>query len=310
MHYTKQYANDNKSKILTISFTLDNFVSVYYYDENNKYQSRAGYLEVIPNSQSQADSFIQALGNNDDVRKYYEDAWTFTKWFNKMLNESNLQEAKDALIISEDNSAIPGEDSEFNGEKYDVIKDSINKNLIQSMSIYGNQMPELSGNDWDLILNNVCLIAFMQNIPTGTTMYNNYTIAVSTENKELVKGEELYFVGEGTGSDSYYHRIWCDHLGGDTITGYNKNDFKDQESAGHRDTLACYYCMIRASDGTWNSAKKYFEENHKSLTYIETRKNAYESALAKEKLRLIPIKQSGFISGSTGLPEPWEDELW
>lgn len=311
VHYTKQYTNDSKTKILTVSFTLDNFVSVYYYDESQKYQSRAGYLEIVPASQSEGEALLQALGNDDDVRKYYEDAWKFTKWFNDILDESGIQEAKDALTIKggiDSNSALPGRSSNFNGEKYDVIKNSINKNLIQAMNVYGYQMPELSGNDWDLILNNVCVIAFLQGIPTGTTMYNNYTIAVSTENKELVKGEELYFIGEGTGADPYYHRIWCDKLAGDTITGYNKIEFKDQESASHRDTLACYYCIIRASDGKWDSAESYFDRYNRGLAYIELRRNAYEAALAREKLKLVPIKQSGFISGSTGLPDPWEDE--
>lgn len=39
-------------------------------------------------------------------------------------------------------------------------------NLVQAMNNYGYQMPELNGNDWELIYNNVCMIAFLQNIPT------------------------------------------------------------------------------------------------------------------------------------------------
>lgn len=64
------------------------------------------------------------------------------------------------------NLALPGETSGFNDEKYEVIKESIEGNLIQAMNNYGYKMPELNGNDWELIYNNVCMIAFLQNIPT------------------------------------------------------------------------------------------------------------------------------------------------
>jgi hypothetical protein len=43
--------------------------------------------------------------------------------------------------------------------------------------------------------------------------------------------------------------------------------------------------------------------------YKTARKNAYIKALARERRKLVPLKQSDFISGSTGLPEkqaPWQ----
>lgn len=299
VHYTKQYTNAGKTKILNVNFTLDNFLSVYYYESGKEFQSRAGYLEVVPEERDR-ERFLTSLGPDDDghIRKYYEEAWEFTEWFNKQLSESGLQDAKEALMITEANQALPDIPSYFNDEKHEVIRKSITDNLIQAMSVYGNEMPELNATDWDLVLNNVCLIAFMQGIPTGTTVYNNYTIAVSTENKEIVRGSDIYFIGEGVDADQYYHRIWCPHLKGDKITGYNKTDFKNQESAGHRDTLACYYCMVNASDATWEHAATLFASQNKAPDYIRLRKNAYDVALAREKIKLVPLKHSGFISGS------------
>lgn len=57
-------------------------------------------------------------------------------------------------------------------------------------------MPELTGEDWDMILNNVCFIAFMQGIPVGMTTYNDYVIVASSENKEIASENLIYFVNE------------------------------------------------------------------------------------------------------------------
>ena len=42
VYYTRTYTNGNK--LLTVNFSLDNYVAVYYYN-GNSYHSKAGYLE-------------------------------------------------------------------------------------------------------------------------------------------------------------------------------------------------------------------------------------------------------------------------
>ena len=166
------------------------------------------------------------------------------------------------------------------------------------MYVFGYEMPELKGEDWDLILNNVCFIAFMQGIPIGTTIYNDYTIAVSTENKETVRGTDLFFVGEGAEKDGRYHRIWCPHLTGEYFKGYYKTEFKNQESSSKKDVLACYYCTVNASNAEIEYAKQYEEENHPTGYKYDERRKAYYISLIKEKLALVNLKQTGFISNS------------
>lgn len=220
VYYSKQYTNYNRTRVLTINYSLDNYVAVYYY-KGEEYQSRAGYIEVEPNNK---DEFLKDL--SDNAKNYYNEAWNFTDWFNKVVGEigtdpenGNISEILQVTRTNR-NSALPRAESAFNSEKYEVIKDTITNNLIQSMYIYGKntnhdfQMPELTGDDWDMILNNTCFIAFMQGIPVGTTTYNDYTIAVSTENKESVSPNAIYYMGE----DGSYHRLWCPHLKGDKIT--------------------------------------------------------------------------------------------
>lgn len=214
VYYSKQYTNGDK--VLEINYSLDNYVAVYYYyDNGKKYQSRAGYLEAILDENKQ-EEFLNSLAT-EDARNYYKDAWEFTKWFNDVVHDVGL----DRLKISDKNIALQGEASEFNSEKYEVIKSTITNNLIQAMENYSKhssgdfKMPELTGTDWDTILNNVCFIAFMQGVPVGTSTYNDYAIVSSSENKEMVNESSIYYINideNGPVSNGAYHRIWCEHL--------------------------------------------------------------------------------------------------
>ena len=272
----------------------------------------------------EAREIIKKISNDEDrekVKEYYEEAWKFTKWFNEKIDDINtIDNEANRLKIDDKNSAMPEDSSSFNDVKYDVIKDSITKNLRQAMQIYGNRMPKFTGEDWELILNNVCFIAFMQGMPVGTTMYNDYTIAVSTENKETVRGIDLYFVGEDgdADADGRYHRIWCPHLKGEKIKGYYKTEFKMQKISSKKDTLACYYCVVRASHATWEYAEEAFKKSLSPIynaSDISKMKSAYFSSLIKEKLKLTILKQTGFVSASRPIKKEqvkidWEKETF
>ena len=123
---------------------------------------------------------------------------------------------------------MPGAESRFNDERTEVIKSTITNNLIQAMEVYSRnttgafrnfQMPQLTEAEWESILNNVCCISFLQGLPVGTTTYNGYSIAISSENKEVVTDDDLVFTNGGTGP---YHRIWCPNLTG-SITRTQQN---------------------------------------------------------------------------------------
>lgn len=217
VYYSKQYTNGNK--VLEINYSLDNYVAVYYYNNGNEYQSRAGYLEAIPKNENEKNAFRESLAD-DNARDYYDKAWEFTNWFNKIINDIRTDET-DKLKISDTNVALQGENSTFNDEKYEVIKSTITNNLIQAMENYSKhssgdfKMPELTGTDWDTVLNNVCFIAFMQGVPVGTSTYNDYAIVSSSENKEMVNENSIYYINideNGPVSNGSYHRIWCEHL--------------------------------------------------------------------------------------------------
>lgn len=168
-----------------------------------------------------------------DAYEYYYKAYHFTKWYNDVIKEVFKNETgdeakyKNILTVTSANNALPQFDSEFNEERKNVIKNTITNNLIQAMETYKRKsgidfrMPEFSILDWDLVLNNICVISFVQGLPVGTSTYNNYIILPSTENRQMVSEKNLYYIGYGGSgdntADNCYHRLGCPHLKGDII---------------------------------------------------------------------------------------------
>ncbi len=108
------------------------------------------------------------------------------------------------------------------------------------------KMPEFTEYDWNKLLNNICVVSFVQGLAVGTTIYNNYVIIPSTENKQFVSESDLYYIaykkekttnesGEEITkivSDGYYHRLSCPKLENDgdelSIIGYDRKEFLKQ----------------------------------------------------------------------------------
>lgn len=267
IYYTKEYESMDDKKKIVINYSLDNYVAVYYYNKSeNSYESKAGYLEIIANSKNDNGIFVSENGQDlyyngkkinknetvyrnkyaynsnqnkyeliqeqitsQDAYNYYLDAYKFTKWYNDIINNSNLGNSsrgisyKEVLLINQNNNPLPNYDSEFNSEKGEAIQNSIKNNLIQSMETYKRKsdidfsMPQFNAIDWEHIYKNVCVITFIQGFPLGTSIYNNYVILPSTENKQIVSETNLYYIGYGGDADNSYHRLGCEHLKGDTI---------------------------------------------------------------------------------------------
>lgn len=366
IYYTNEYnvVNAAGSKVgkIIINYSLDNYVAVYYSGDGS-YQSKAGYLEFsVDNSSVNASnrnvgiyidgSYDNSSGkytnvnhieykgvtiDDDTAYKYYKEAAEFTKWYNNLIGGLNLEKKnanlsyRDILKITKENLALPGENSEFNGEKVEVIENIITNHLKQTLQTYRNKMgvnydfnmPVFTPYDWNKILNNVCVISFMQGYPVGTATYNNYVIIPSTENKQYVSEKGIYYIGSGgTGSnkaDNSYHRLGCEHLKGDTIVGYNKIEFQRQtrldpsgsvavDSNGNtrytylHPEMACYYCIVNASDASKAALDNEYKNPDgtnkigKNQDEYNRKIKAYYTALAREKYNLS--KLSEYVNGS------------
>lgn len=266
----------------------------------------------------------------DSAKQYYEKAKEFTDWVNDPNNGLAKIKASDAVkadgshyegfsdeyIFQISNQNDPEDEASiFNDHRRDVIKASIQDNLSQAIASYNEnseslgtlanfQMPILSEDEWDQVLNNVCLITFMQGIQVGTKVFNDYAIVTSTKNKEYVSPDSIYYINpekEETDEVSYYHKLGCPYLD-DTqkIVGYRNSDFDrmsyDVENKvssityehdkitgieySERDKTyyyymhpeyACYYCIVNSS-----------------AEFVDWRSNpnrlkAYYTAMAREK---------------------------
>ena len=293
VHYAKEY-NDGSKKVI-INYSLDNYVAVYYYN-NGTYETRAGYLEVIPEG-------FQLEDFDGEAREYYEKSIDFTKWYNDNISNIIEKSIIHKMKIEKNNLALPGETSGFNDEKYEVIKGTITKNLKQVLHVYGREMPVLNGSDWNTIMNNICFIAFMQDIPVGTTKYNNYAIVVSTENNEKADTNSIFYAKFNEGADEFegsYHRLWCDKLDirDQSVVGINKAELENNER--YNKIPACYYCAIRASDSSLKAVQDFYKQNPigYNITY---RQKLYYTSLAAQKYKIS--RTLDFVNGTHLLPE-------
>lgn len=167
---------------------------------------------------------------------YYIESYAFTNWVIDKLRNVNITTdvefpagVKIFDINNTDNNPET-EDSKFYKHKRNIMQESMKSNLNQAIASYNGysgavvlssefRMPELSETDWDQMFSNVSIVTFLQGLPIGMKYYNNYAIATSTNNKEYVDPDELYFIN---GTDNYYHRPGCiDALPNpDTMLGY------------------------------------------------------------------------------------------
>ncbi len=202
--------------------------------------------------------------------------------------------------------------SDFNQERREVIKKAIVDNLNQAIISYSKnspgeyQLPVLSETDWDLILSNVSLVTFLQNIPIGTKYYNNYAIATSTENKDYVDPNEIYLVSD---KDEYYHRIdysnklYCPKLEIGNIKGYRNIDFILKSYKIDSNTTKYYY--MHANQDLTDNKIYMLKECYNCMIQRDLgneekgeQKLAYNTALARERyIAKITTKPETVVAG-------------
>lgn len=189
-----------------------------------------------------------------DAMMYYYEAKQFTDLYNTVIRKLNTYD-QEILLIDRDNDP-ENEESAFMNEKIKVMKNSITTNLNNAIYNYEGrtsetyEMPQLTGEDWEKILNNVSITAFLQDIPIGTTTYNNYVVVNSTTNQKYSSAKAIDFIeydnSLGMKSKGYYHKITCDELLGNInsnseIIGYASVDFERYRYSRNNSNDYYYY---------------------------------------------------------------------
>ena len=212
-----------------------NGVEIEDYEAKEYYIKAYYFSKWVQNNLSdvEANSAINIDKNDTDKKN----SFAYTDFENDSSNIFNIenQEENDPEI----------EDSLFVKHKQDVIKNSIQYNLNLAISTYnenhnmdidagtGYRLPVLKTEDWDNILNNVCMVSFMQGIPCGTTTFNNYAVVKSNNNNTSASLENVYFtekIGKYEKSDKSYHKIDCEKLGNNSLYDGNSVYEADQSA--------------------------------------------------------------------------------
>ncbi len=216
---------------------------------------------------------------------------------------------KEIFTINENNN--PGnpeteKNSAFYQHKNQVIQKHIMENLAQAIYMYegeSGQLPNLTGEEWEQVLGNVSIVSFLQGIPIGLKTYNSYAIATSTNNKEYVDPNEIYFINN---NDEYYHRCYCnktyetatDYIGYRSVDFVERNYITDESgneetkyyylhNSGTNASMSCYYCLVNRANYmpylTVNTPEKTADDPGGPKT--QAYKTAYDTALARERYK-------------------------
>ncbi len=275
----------------------------------------------------------QAISNTDgmlldqpksttEAMMYYYEAAKFTKLYNQVIGTLSIADMN-ALYINSDNDP-EDETSLFMNEKMNVMKDSITQNLNKAIYNYEGavsetyEMPQLTGEDWEKILNNVSITAFLKDIPVGATRYNNYVVVNSSTNQKYNNPKSIEFIEyvndhtTGLNSYGYYHKITCDELIKEIesgviqdIIGYPSVDFErfryaPEDSNDYfyyykHNEYADYECEVEAieNQNTATIEGYIYEKTADSNTRNKILK-AYYSAVGRIRYRLV--KASSYIN--------------
>lgn len=273
------------------------------------------------------------------ANKYYTEAKIFTDWVNEKLSDITQKDAVDAsgnqindfatnignekiFKISNTNNPL-ATSSTFNEHRMNVIRKSLEDNVTKAIAAFSNHstiqyqfaMPKLTEDEWYKIENNVCIITFLQGLPIGGKMFNQYCVVSNDTNKETVGNNSVYIIDTTTGE---YHKPGCKTLikklannNANILKAYPSSEFKVKkisltgaDSNAHTQITdstdglyayfypeqytACYDCIVTASnvystDDIINDKVKDNEGNKINITNIRT---IYLTALARSRYDL------------------------
>lgn len=309
---------------VVITYSLDNYITVAG-NFGHGYEIKKGYLMQINSS-----NINQSTGNeyagitikeenikgeaNSDGKKYYTMAFQFTHWF---LEDSDLA---DVVIdgvkpfeISSTNDP-ENENSAFVKHKRKIIKEKIEGVLNSTITAYSERtwgqvykMPKLLEEDLEKIYSNISMLTFFQGKSIGLTKYNGYCVANSTNSKEYVNPNLMYFT-----DGREYHDIRCDkcesvsNLNGYRIGAFEKKKVEELDASGNivyedgrvkykyiydHNELACYNC-INGTLNTSTTVYEYVKPKNDGSDGTNNIKTAYWTSLGRERYdpnKITPI---------------------
>jgi len=294
---------------------------IKYYKENENqvfYILNGKRLDLYGDT---AQRYIDYIDNNESAKNYYKEAKEFTerlidqyglselKVSNAYITNSNgdseqLNANNNTKIFAEtDDNTILEPDSNFNSHRLAVIRKSIETNLATAIAGFNNvsgsstnfQMPKLKETEWELVLNNICVISFLQGLNIGGKVYNGYTVIPNNKTKEIVTENSIYI----TADDIYYYKVMDNELLSKNIgKGYFNLDFEVASINGNDGKKIYYYPKTQLGSYTsivgstgispnWNgNVYEYLKDPNGDGSLSDVEKalaQAYYTALGRER---------------------------
>ncbi len=315
---TEEMSNSYPGNIYT--FKYFNGRKVYYINNGWYYIN-----DKTPLAVNTANAGWNADSKDYSARDYKNKSQEFMKWLNdsgvkSIVTPKNAVRTKDENVNTQILDITSNNDPEnplsfFNQQKRNVIQTSIQDNLNNAIAAYNENaggldvatdgsryatfiLPKMEEYDWQKIITNVNFVAFMQGVPVGNKIYNNYAIVTSTNNKQYISPNSIYMCVDGI-----YHTV--QHLADEdedavNVIGYKSSDFKkfnfniDENKRYYkffrRKEYACYVCLVERYTPTKN-LNTNGEINIYSLPEGNV-KNSYFTALARERYNLDKATKS------------------
>lgn len=206
------------------------------------YQGTDGRWFSLLNGEKRYEEDPFKYESNDAATKYYIEAYKFKEW----MEDNNILDLKESDAVDENGQRLKGLEDEdgnivyefqnrniftynengisieeptsvFNEHRLAIIRRSIERNLSIAIKNYNNytgvttefQMPKLKEDEWDSILNNVCMISFLQGLSIGGKIYNGYSIIANNLNEEVVSEDSIYIAekNDSLGNPGSYYKI-------------------------------------------------------------------------------------------------------
>lgn len=315
----------------------------YYIDQDN-----GGVFSMINHNVIRATSVdTNSITTNTNAKEFYKKAYEFKQKFqaggslaalrylsvndaidahgNKYTNESvysgdsnPYSNAKGENIFDElfntTGTFIEDENSKFNTHRKDVIRNSIESNLIVAISNYNNvstsgvnfAMPKLKDEEWEELTTNISMITFLQGLNIGGKVYSGYAIVPNDINEDFVSEDSIYILLNGT-----YYRITDEKLTDtstnlDNAIGLLNTDFErrtvetsyqESENDPYKVKKNVYY-YPREDDGAYSSIITLNSNNNidlKNVNTADTTSNVYKlaqlyyTALGRERYGMFRV---------------------
>ena len=239
-----------------IPYTYNKINGVKYYKDGDE------WFSIINGTKYKQNTKYEEI--NDAGQRYYREAKDFTAWVRDKLGSLRPSDAVDEegkkLVENDSNTKtsslfnhdykifeegdIEDPNSNFNQHRSAVIRYSIEKNLSIAIANYNNysnvttnfQMPTLTEEDWEKILNNVSVISFLQGLSIGGKVYNGYSIVTNTKTEEVVNTDSIYIIADGE-----YHRATENGLKSKNIEKAFMNVDFERKSVTNNDKTSYFY---------------------------------------------------------------------